>query len=202
MPEPIEGVAVIVLAAGQGSRYRALSDEDKLLAVSGPGPDAPAVLAMTLAAMAGIGEHLLVVARADNARLLAWLGQHAAGFGAKVLAVHSAGLGHSLSQAVAACPARRGWLVALGDMPYLQRTSVRRIAAELHGGRLVLPVHCGQRGHPRGIGAGFREQLLALSDDRGAQALFADRPVVEVEVDDPGVLLDIDRPTDRRGFGA
>lgn len=201
MPEPLEGVAVIVLAAGQGSRYRALSDEDKLLAASGPESDAPAVLAATLAAVAGIGERLLVVARADNLRLLEWLDQHAAGFGAEVLAVHSAGLGHSLAQAVAACPARRGWLVALGDMPYLQRASARRVAAEIDSERLVLPVYRGQRGHPRGIGAGYREQLLALSGDQGAQVLFAGRPVTEVVVDDPGVLLDIDRPTDRRGFG-
>lgn len=201
MPERLEGVAVIVLAAGQGSRYRALSDEDKLLAPSGPESDAPAVLAATLAAVAGIGERLLVVARADNLRLLEWLDQHAARLGAAVLAVHSDGLGHSLAQAVAACPARRGWLVALGDMPYLQRASVRRVAAEIDSERLVLPVYRGQRGHPRGIGAGFREQLLALSGDQGAQVLFAGRPVIEVEVDDPDVLLDIDRPTDRRGFG-
>lgn len=201
MPEPIEGVAVIVLAAGQGNRYRELSDEDKLLAACGPEPDAPPVLAATLAAVAGIGERLLVVARADNPRLLEWLDQHAAGFGAEVLAVHSAGLGHSLAQAVVACPARHGWLVTLGDMPYLQRESVHRIAAEIAAERLVLPVYRGQRGHPRGIGAAFGAELLALQGDCGAQALFAGRPVIEVEVDDPGVLQDIDRPTDRRGFG-
>lgn len=201
MAEPIEGVAVIVLAAGQGSRYRALSDEDKLLAAASASADVP-VLAATLAAVAGIGERLLVVARADSSPLLAWLGQHAAGFGAEVLAVHSAGLGHSLAQAVAACPARRGWLVALGDMPYLRRDSVRRVAAEIDRERLVLPVYRGQRGHPRGIGVACRGELLMLQGDRGAQALFAAGSVSEVEVEDPGVLLDIDRPADRRGFGA
>ena len=201
MRESLEGVAVIVLSAGHGSRYRALSDEDKLLAASGPATDAPAVLAATLAAVAGVGERLLVVARADNPRLLGWLYQVAGDFGAQILVVESNGLGDSLAQAVAACPARRGWLVALGDMPYLQRDSARRVAAEIDSGRLVLPVYRGQRGHPRGIGAAYREQLLALQGDRGAQALFAGRPVIEVEVDDPGVLLDIDRPTDRRGFG-
>jgi molybdenum cofactor cytidylyltransferase len=200
MPESLEGVAVIVLAAGHGSRYRTQSDEDKLLAASGPEADAPAVLAATLAAMAGIGERLLVVVRADNSRLLAWLEQTAADFGAQTLVVESNGLGHSLAQAVAACPARRGWLVALGDMPYLQRDSVRRVAAEIDTQRLVLPVYRGQRGHPRGIGACYREELLALQGDRGAQALFAGRPVTEVALDDPGVLQDIDHPTDRRGF--
>ena len=154
MPEPIDGLCTLVLAAGRGSRYREHSDTDKLLAASGPEPGAPTVLAATLASVAGVGERLLVVVPVDNRPLREWLAEAAGGFSAQVLAVHSYGLGQSLAQAVAVCPARCGWLVVLGDMPYLQRDSVRRIAAALEPERLVLPVHRGQRGHPRGIGAG------------------------------------------------
>lgn len=193
-----EALCVIVLAAGQGRRYRERSDEDKLLAGSTPAADAPPILAETLGALAGIGERLLLVTRQDNHALLAWLEREAGAFDAQVLAVRSEGLGHSLAQAVTHCPTDRGWLVALGDMPYLRRDTIERIADAIQPQRLVVPVYQGQRGHPRGIGAGFGEVLRTLNGERGAQALFAGPSVIEVEVDDPAVLQDVDRPEDRR----
>lgn len=191
-------LCTIVLAAGQGSRYRQYSDEDKLLAGCTSAVDAPPVLAATLRAVAGIGDRLLVVTREDNASLVAWLEREAHAFGAQTLVVRSNGLGHSLAQAVSRCPTRRGWLVALGDMPYLQRDTLERIAAAIQPQRLVVPVYRGQRGHPRGIGADFGALLRVLTGERGAQALFDGPSVIEIEVDDPAVLQDIDRPEDRR----
>lgn len=198
MSDLAEGVCAIVLAAGQGSRYREHSDEDKLLAGSTDAADAPVVIAETLRSLTGLTERLLVVTRDDNHRLLAWLRQAAGDFDAQILSVRTHGLGHSLAQAVAHRPARRGWLVALGDMPYVRRDSIARIVADIQPHRLVVPTFQGQRGHPRGIGAEHIEQLLALTGERGAQALFASPSVSEIALDDPGVLQDIDRPTDRR----
>ena len=66
MPEPIMGLCTLVLAAGQGSRYRELVDQDKLLAPSRDTPAAPGVLASTLESLAGITERLVVVTREDN----------------------------------------------------------------------------------------------------------------------------------------
>lgn len=198
LTEPASGICVIVLAAGQGSRYREHSDEDKLLAPSTHACEAPPVLAETLSALRGVAERLVVVTRDDNQRLLDWLEQAAGGFGAQILPVRTDGLGHTLAQAVAHHPARRGWLVALGDMPYVQRESIARIAAAIQPQRLVVPTFEGRRGHPRGIGAGYRDQLLKLDGERGAQALFANSSVIEIEVPDSGVIQDIDRPTDRR----
>jgi molybdenum cofactor cytidylyltransferase len=198
VPDSIEGVCTVVLAAGQGSRYREHHDEDKLLSPSTDALDASPVLAETLSALSGVTERLLVVTRDDNQRLLAWLHQMGEGLGAEILSVRSNGLGHSLAQAVAHHSARRGWLVALGDMPYVRRESIARIATAIQPQRLVVPIYQGQRGHPRGIGAHYLDQLLMLGDDRGAQALFVDSQVIELELDDPGVLQDIDRPEDRR----
>jgi molybdenum cofactor cytidylyltransferase len=45
-----------------------------------------------------------------------------------------------------------------------------------------------------GFGRSFGAALMALSGDRGAKALFAQARVVEVAVDDPGVLWDVDVP--------
>lgn len=197
VPDPTEGVCAIVLAAGQGCRYREHRDEDKLLAASRDVSDAPPVLAETLNALAGMTERLLVVTRDDNPGLLAWLECHAGRFDAETLAVRTNGLGHSLAQAVAHRPARRGWLVVLGDMPYVRRDSIARIVTDIQPQRLVVPTYQGRRGHPRGIGADYLHRLLALEGDRGAQELFASAAVEEIELNDPGVLQDIDRPEDR-----
>ena len=198
IPKPIGGVCALVLAAGRGSRYRERIDEDKLLASSNGSPDAPAVLALTLKALVGVVERTVVVTRTDNHALLAWLGEAAGPLGAEVFAVQSNGLGHSLAQAIARYPAAQGWLVVLGDMPYVRPESIRRIASEIDPDRLIVPCHQGQRGHPRGIGRNHRALLMALDGEQGAQGLFAGGSVVEIEVDDVGVLQDIDRPEDRR----
>ena len=198
MSEPISGVCVLVLAAGQGSRYRERSDEDKLLAPVSEAPDAPPVLAMTLGSLQGIAERLVVVTREDNLALRAWLEQERSRFGAEVFAVRTRGLGHTLAQAIRHCPAEKGWLVALGDMPYVHPDTARRVASAIDRARLVVPVYDGQRGHPRGIGHAHGARLLELDGERGAQALFVGSTVCEIDVDDRGVIDDIDRPEDRR----
>ena len=196
MPELRSGVCTIVLAAGQGSRFREQLNTDKLLAPCERSAGSRLVLESTLGALYGAAEQLVVVVRQDNFELLAWLDQMAAHFDAAVLGVRSDGLGHSLAQAVARYPARRGWLIALGDMPYIRPDTVQRITGAMRPESLVAPVHQGKRGHPRGIGRQHRDALLTLKGDRGAQHLFTQHGVVELQVDDPGVLLDIDRPED------
>ncbi|MBU2014524.1 MAG: NTP transferase domain-containing protein, partial [Gammaproteobacteria bacterium] len=176
MPEA--GVCAIVLAAGQGSRYRAAGGADKLLAASLAAASSPPVLAATLANLRGVAERLLVVTRADNLSLRDWLSANAAD--CEVLALETRGLGHSLAQAVAHAPAGRGWLVALADMPYVQPQTLREIAAAIREDNLVVPTYDGRPGHPRGIGSAHRDALLQLDGDRGAQVLFAAHPVLEL----------------------
>ncbi|MHA6492429.1 nucleotidyltransferase family protein [Pseudomonas borbori] len=194
----IAGVCALLLAAGQGSRFRAQAGADKLLVphlLNAPGDP---VILLALRALAGVGERSLVVARADNRALIELL----RGQACDVLQVRSAGLGDSLAQAVEHCGDCHGWLVALGDMPYVGRGTVRRIAAAIEPGKLVVPTYQGRRGHPRGIGSDYRKQLLALRGDQGAQALFEraagiSANLVELAVDDPGILVDVDLPGDR-----
>ena len=83
-------------------------------------------------------------------------------------------------------------------MPYVQPATLHAIVAAIDPDGLVVPVHQGRPGHPRGIGAVHRDVLLQLDGDRGAQALFAGHAVLQLAVDDPGVLQDIDHPDDRR----
>ena len=43
--------------------------------------------------------------------------------------------------------------VGAGDLPLLQSNTLRAVAAALSGHDVVVPVHCGQRGHPVGFHA-------------------------------------------------
>ena len=111
------------------------------------------------------------------------------------------GLGSSIARGVAASPDADGWLVALGDMPFIRSGTILRIAEALKAGApIVFPVHHGKRGHPVGFSRRFRQDLLELEGDTGARKLLGSHAsdCVAVEVDDDGVLRDIDLPSDLR----
>ena len=110
-----------------------------------------------------------------------------------------AGMGASLAAGVAASDAARGWLIALADMPAIQVSTLQRVAQALDDGAvLVAPFYSGRRGHPVGLHSRFRDELLALSDDAGARSILARHVAVltRLDVDDAGVLIDVDTPGD------
>ena len=115
-------------------------------------------------------------------------------YGCEIVLIESTGMGDSIAAGVAACPQLSGWLIVLGDMPFILPSSIERVVAEIADDAVSVPVHEGEFGHPVGFGRSFGAALRALSGDRGAKALFAQARVVEVAVDDPGVLWDVDVP--------
>jgi molybdenum cofactor cytidylyltransferase len=109
------------------------------------------------------------------------------------------GMGHSLASGVAATPDAPGWIIALADMPNVRSQTIAAVAAAIgRGARIALPVYRSERGHPVGFSAVCRDELLALSGDSGARALLQRHAeeVAKVEVDDPGVLQDVDTRED------
>jgi molybdenum cofactor cytidylyltransferase len=52
----------------------------------------------------------------------------------------------------------------------------------------------GDYGHPVAFGRAFGPDLMALTGDRGGKPLFARARVREVQVEDAGVLWDVDLP--------
>jgi len=115
-------------------------------------------------------------------------------YGCEIVLIESTGMGDSIAAGVAACPQLGGWLIVLGDMPFILPSSIERVVASISDDCISVPVHEGEFGHPVGFGRSFGPALMALSGDRGAKALFAQARVVEVVVDDPGVLWDVDVP--------
>ncbi|HJW03191.1 MAG TPA: nucleotidyltransferase family protein [Azospira sp.] len=186
-------LAAILLAAGSARRF----GSDKLLASLADGT--PVALAAARAIQAGMpsGALLVAVIRPEQTALATLLQE--AGWQPVASAEAALGMGHSLAAGVEASREAAGWLVALADMPYLQPASVAAVAAALSADApLAAPGYRGQRGHPVGFGAAYREELQALSGDAGARHLIQrDRARLRLlEVDDPGVLQDVDTPAD------
>lgn len=94
-----------------------------------------------------------------------------------------------------------------GDMPAVRPETValllRRFAASEKG--IAVPLHQGVRGHPVIFSlAAYREELMALTGDRGGREILKTRPddLLEIETGDPGVLLDIDTDEDLFKFAS
>ena len=107
------------------------------------------------------------------------------------------GTGTSIARAVQASAAADGWIVALADMPEIQAATIAAVRQALEDGALTAaPYYRGRRGHPVGFAAACGAELAALTGDDGARAVLERHPPVRIDVDDPGVLFDVDQPED------
>lgn len=183
----------VILAAGQGRRYRQASgdDQDKLLApCRGRDGVLRPVLEQVLVNLPGEIVRRVLVTTVHRPLVVELGSAH----GCEVLQLDSAGMGHSLATAVAACADADGWLVLLGDMPFILADTTRQVVDSMAAQQISVPRWGGELGHPVGFGRRYGEALRGLSGDRGARPLFASGRVVEVPVSDPGVVWDVDVP--------
>ncbi len=188
-----EQVTAIILAAGRGSRFRRVAgaDQDKLLApCRGRDGVVRPVLAQVLYSLPdGLGERL-VVTTPERGEVIGLARAH----GCRVLLLDSAGMGQSIAAGVAASAGNGGWLVVLGDMPFILAQTSARVLESMTSDQICVPTLAGEYGHPVGFGAGFGSALRGLSGDRGAKALFATAKLHSVPVEDPGIVWDVDFP--------
>jgi len=189
-------IAGVLLAAGAGTRFGG----DKLLFRP---PDGTPIGLAALRNLQAALPNIVAVVRPAHAELHQLLEQE----GVRVIECAEAelGMGHSLAAGVAAEPAADGWVVVLGDMPRIRPATIAAVARALEqGAEIVVPVLAGRRGHPVGFSRRFRDQLLALSGDTGARAIVAANQslVRALEVDDPGVIEDIDTRADAHRIGS
>jgi molybdenum cofactor cytidylyltransferase len=187
----------ILLAAGRGRRFDPTGERNKLLQPLTSG-DAVAV-ASARALLAVLSKVIAVVRPGDDGVAEAL---RALGCDVTVCLEADQGMGASLAHAVRysvshSLPAAGSWLIALGDMPHLQQSTIQALADALAGGAVIAaPVSGGRRGNPVAFGAACLPQLLALGGDEGARRILKLHPVTEVAVDDPGIFQDIDLPDD------
>jgi CTP:molybdopterin cytidylyltransferase MocA len=84
------------------------------------------------------------------------------------------------------------------DHPYVEAATLRALEAALDGHEVARPRYEGRGGHPPLIAKRAWKQLAACDAvDGGARAVIAGLDVVDVVVQDRGVVRDIDLPEDR-----
>ncbi len=105
-------------------------------------------------------------------------------------------MGDSIAAGVAARPGASGWLVLPADMPLVQPSTLVTVAAVIGAQPVAYAQYQGRRGHPVAFGAELFSELVRLSGEEGARRILARFPGQAVEVDDPGVLLDMDTEAD------
>ena len=189
-----QDICGILLASGSGSRF----GSDKLMHPLTPGGEPIAVHSARHLVEALPGS--IAVVRAANSQLARLL--RAQGLRIAVCRDAALGMGHTLAAGVRASRQAGGWVVALADMPGILPATIARVARELEAGAdIVAPRFQGQRGHPVGLAGHYRDALLALQGDAGARAIVAanQEKIHFVDIDDPGVVKDIDTPGDLPG---
>lgn len=106
------------------------------------------------------------------------------------------GMGYSIAMGVTARANAGGWLILPGDMPLVQPSSIAAVARELNQHPIVYAQYKGRRGHPVGFAAELYSELALLTGDDGARRLVSRYPALGLELDDPGVLVDVDTQGD------
>jgi molybdenum cofactor cytidylyltransferase len=189
---------VIVLAAGAGSRFAGPGHKlEQMLADDDSGGRAAAVLTLTLRHAIASGLPVLAVTTADLALLAR---EEVAADDVLVVPrsvpLRGPGMGDSIAAAVSARADAPGWVLLPADMPRVKPATLRAVAQALAGHPVAFAQHQGRRGHPVAFGAEMYSELAGLSGDEGARRLVARYPSCAVDVDDPGVLIDIDTVAD------
>ena len=182
--------AVVVLAAGAGSRYH--GTRHKLSEQLG----GESVLVRTLRnAIASEMSVVLVISESLIAQAQGLVAPR------DMVVVDARaqtgwGMGDSIAAGVSIHASATGWLVLPADMPLVRPSSLRAVADALDLQPIAFAQHRGRRGHPVGFGAELFSELVMLKGDEGARRLLARYPTAAVELDDPGVLFDIDTVDD------
>jgi molybdenum cofactor cytidylyltransferase len=196
----ISAISAIAVLPAAGASLR--MGRPKLLL---PFRGAPLVAAVVGALRAGGVDGIVLVTAAGDGGLRAWARQ--AGVATAVNPAPERGMLSSIQEGLAALGgadvlARRGdvLLVSPADLPRLAPDSVaellRRMAAEK--ARLAVPVYQGKRGHPLAVAPSLIPEIFGLDPEIGLKQL-RDRheaELLEVPVDDPGVVWDVDTPAD------
>jgi molybdenum cofactor cytidylyltransferase len=183
----------ILLAAGRGRRFDPAGKRNKLLQ---PLEQGDQVVAASARKLLSVLPHVIAVVPPQDGGVADAL--RALGCEVTVCQEADSGMAASLVHAIRhSLPGADAWLVALGDMPYVQEATLRALCdALVAGAAIAVPVTDGRRGNPVAFGAAHLPALLALQGDAGARHLLRIMPVAEVAVDDPGIFRDIDTPAD------
>lgn len=191
-------VIAIVLAAGRSQRF----GSDKRLT---PFADGETLLGQTLSAVLPNFSHTYVVLKAEDDPKALLSPTYLQKVQILRAPQSNCGLGSSLADAFQMLQNAHGLAAAifLGDMPWLSPATCQRLIALATAENIVRPRYKSQVGHPVIFGRNFWSELRQVKGEGGARELFKHHihHCIWVDVDDPGVTLDIDYPGDLQKIG-
>jgi xanthine dehydrogenase accessory factor len=183
-------ISAVVLAAGSSTRM----GEPKPLVPVGDQP----MLSRVLEGVRGSRVADLVVVLGEAAdRVHRDLGLA----GARIVTnpAFRSGMSSSLKVGLASLPkTSEAFFVVLGDEPFVRAETYDALIAarEATGARIILPTYHGVRGNPVLLDRSLESEADTITGDRGCRELHQRHPeeTLEVPVEDPGVLIDLDTP--------
>lgn len=177
-------IAAIVLAAGESSRFGS--------------PKQLLLLARVLENVRGAGlDEVIVVLGAHSEEIRRQV--RFAGERVVINPRYTEGMSTSIQCGLRALPGgAEAAMIVLGDQPYVTAETMARLAAEFRRARpaALAPSFRGRRGNPVVIAAALFPELMELRGDAGFRAIAARHAVAELQVDDKGVLMDVDEVGD------
>jgi molybdenum cofactor cytidylyltransferase len=186
-------VAGIVLAAGRGARFG--EAESKLVA---PLKGEPLVRHAARTLLGSRAQPVVVVTGFARESVEAALA------GLPLRFTHNpdyaSGMASSLRAGLIAAGDCAGALILPGDMPLVTTETVARLIEAFEAApesAAAVPFCRGRRGNPALLGRSLFKAALALSGDEGARGLLqAAEGVIRLDVEDEGILKDVDRRED------
>ena len=92
-------------------------------------------------------------------------------------------------------------LISPSDLPGITSDTIRRLLEKLPcEQKLIVPTYRGKRGHPLLIAPELIPELFELDPQIGLKQIRELHDVLEMPVDDPGIVCDVDTPDDYDRF--
>src|SRR5271156_7066844 len=190
---PNAQVTAVILAAGASTR---MGRAKQLLPLGGT-----TVLARTIdnVRSAGLVDIVLVLGASAEAIRKQLPQSLLEGVNIVINQAYAQGMASSLREGLSALdPQIDAALIILGDQPFLRPQTLHQIIQRYRGSRakIVVPTYRGERGNPVLLDRSVFSEALVLEGDVGCRAIFVNHleDMSKVEVEDVGVLLDVDDP--------
>ena len=185
-------ISAVVLAAG---RSRRMGTQKLLLPVAGQ----PLICHVVDQVLAAAVEELIVVTRTDGRDVTKALANRNVRFVTNPN--ETSEMIDSVRCGLVALPAScEATLIVLGDQPGVTTDVVNRLIRTFReqDRGIVVPTFGGRRGHPLLIATHYRDDIVQRYDEVGLRGLLQSHPqdVIQVEIPVPGILEDVDDPSD------
>lgn len=191
--ESINPMDAIILAAGYSSRARDFKMDLKLGATT--------VLEETVSKFAGICQRVIIVGGYQWDRVKEAAMRMQEKYPMEITTILNENFNKGMFSSI-----QRGcmevttssFFITPGDCPVVCKETIQCIAREI--GNVVIPSYQYKGGHPIKLTAEVRKQILTAKSDSNLRGILQTHERHYVNVEDPGILMDLDTPEDYKNI--